>query len=71
MHPYLLMLPATLAASCGFMLPIATPPNAIAIASGYVTTPQMVRAGIVLDLIGALLITAFVALLGRPVFGLP
>lgn len=53
------------------MLPIATPPNAIAIASGYVTTPQMVRAGIVLDLIGALLITAFVALLGRPVFGLP
>jgi sodium-dependent dicarboxylate transporter 2/3/5 len=70
-HPYLLMLPATLAASCGFMLPVATPPNAIAIASGYVTTPQMVRAGLVLDLVGAVLITAAALLLGRPIFGLP
>jgi sodium-dependent dicarboxylate transporter 2/3/5 len=70
-HPYMLMLPATLAASCGFMLPVATPPNAIAIASGYVTTPQMVRAGLALDLLGIVLITAAVFLLGRPIFGLP
>jgi sodium-dependent dicarboxylate transporter 2/3/5 len=69
-HPYLLMLPATLAASCGFMLPVATPPNAVAFASGYVTVPQMVRAGLVIDLLGALLVTLAVAGLGRPVFGL-
>jgi sodium-dependent dicarboxylate transporter 2/3/5 len=69
-HPYLLMLPATLAASCGFMLPVATPPNAVAFASGYVTVPQMVRAGLVMDLLGALLVTVAVAGLARPVFGL-
>jgi sodium-dependent dicarboxylate transporter 2/3/5 len=69
-HPYLLMLPATLAASCGFMLPVATPPNTVAFASGYVTVPQMVRAGLVIDLLGALLVTLAIAGLGRPVFGL-
>lgn len=70
-HPFLLMLPATLAGSCGFMLPVATPPNAIAFASGYITTRQMARAGLALDLLGAVLVTLFVYLLGRPVFGLP
>ncbi len=70
-HPFLLMLPATLAGSCGFMLPVATPPNAIAFASGYITTRQMARAGVALDLLGAVLVTLFVYLLGRPVFGLP
>lgn len=69
-HPYLLMLPATLAASCGFMLPVATPPNAVAFASGYVTVPQMVRTGLVIDLLGAVLVTLAVAGLGGPVFGL-
>lgn len=69
-YPYLLMLPATLAASCGFMLPAGTPPNAVAFASGYVTVPQMVRAGLVIDLLGALLVTLAVAGLGGPVFGL-
>jgi sodium-dependent dicarboxylate transporter 2/3/5 len=71
LHPYLLMLPATLAASCGFMLPVATPPNAVAVASGYVTPRHMLRAGLPLDLLGALLITLFVWLLGRRLFGLP
>jgi sodium-dependent dicarboxylate transporter 2/3/5 len=69
-HPYLLMLPATLAASCGFMLPVATPPNAVAFASGYVTVPQMVRAWLVIDLLGVLLLTLAVTALGRSVFGL-
>jgi sodium-dependent dicarboxylate transporter 2/3/5 len=49
---------------------IATPPNAVAFASGYVTVPQMVRAGPVIDLLGALLVTLAVTALGRPVFGL-
>jgi sodium-dependent dicarboxylate transporter 2/3/5 len=69
-HPYLLMLPATLAASCGFMLPVATPPNAVAFASGYVTAPQMLRVGLVLDVLGAILVTLTVSTLGRAVFAL-
>jgi sodium-dependent dicarboxylate transporter 2/3/5 len=46
-----LLIPVTMASSCAFMLPMATPPNAIVFASGYVKVNQMVRAGIVLNLI--------------------
>jgi len=67
-HPFLLMIPATLAASCGFMLPVATPPNAIAFASGYITAAQMARAGFWLNLIGVVLVTAIVYILVVPVF---
>lgn len=70
LHPFLLMIPATLAASCAFMLPVATPPNAIVFGSGHVTIRDMLRAGVVLDLIGAVLITAVVYLLAIPVFGI-
>lgn len=70
LHPFLLMIPAALSASCAFMLPVATPPNAIVFASGYVTVPQMARAGLWLNLIGVLLITALVYLLLMPVFGI-
>ena len=69
-HLDLLMLLATRAASCSFMLPVATPPNAVAFASGYVTEPQMVRGRLVIDLLGALLVTLAGAGLGRPLFGL-
>ena len=55
--PLPIMLTATLAASFGFMLPAGTPPNAIAYASGYITVPQMVRSGIMVDLFGALIVT--------------
>lgn len=55
--PLLLMVPATISASCAFMLPVATPPNAIAFGSGVLTIPKMARAGIVLNLIGILLVT--------------
>ncbi|GAB4139559.1 MAG: SLC13 family permease [Planctomycetota bacterium] len=59
MDPRVLMLPATLAASCGFMLPIATPPNTVVFASGRVSVGQMARAGLALDALSiALLIAA-------------
>ncbi len=45
------LIPVTMASSCAFMLPMATPPNAIVFASGYVKVNQMVRAGILLNLI--------------------
>ncbi len=53
----LLLIPAALAASLGFMLPVGTPPNAIVFGSGYVRLAQMVRAGFWLNLIGVLLVS--------------
>lgn len=57
-NPYLLAVPAVLAASCAFMLPVATPPNAIVYSSGAITIPQMARAGVVLNILFTLVITA-------------
>jgi len=56
-HPYLLMLTAVLAASSGFMLPVATAPNTIVYATGYVRVRSMTRTGLLLDLAAALVIT--------------
>jgi sodium-dependent dicarboxylate transporter 2/3/5 len=58
MNPMLLMVPAVLSASCAFMLPVATAPNAIVFGSGRVSIREMARAGFVLNLIGAVVITA-------------
>ncbi|HVS11055.1 MAG TPA: DASS family sodium-coupled anion symporter [Planctomycetota bacterium] len=58
--PLALVVPVTLAASCAFMLPVATPPNAIVFGSGRVTIPQMARAGVTLNLVAVLVITALV-----------
>jgi sodium-dependent dicarboxylate transporter 2/3/5 len=55
--PVLLCIPVTLAASCAFMLPVATPPNAVIYASGQVTIRQMMRAGFSLNLLSTALIT--------------
>ncbi len=55
--PLLFMIPATLAASCAFTMPISTPPNAIVFSSGYVHTHQMAKAGIVLNILAIILIT--------------
>ena len=68
--PMLLAIPVALAATCAFMLPVATPPNAIAFGSGYVTIPQMVKAGLWLNLIGIVLVTATVMTLAVWVFGI-
>jgi sodium-dependent dicarboxylate transporter 2/3/5 len=55
--PLFLTVPITIAASCAFMLPVATPPNAIVFATGQITIPQMVRAGIFLNLICIVIVT--------------
>jgi sodium-dependent dicarboxylate transporter 2/3/5 len=71
LDPLLLMVPATFAASvCNFMLPSATGPNAIVFASGHVTIPQMVKAGIGLDVLGAVVLTILIYFLGIPAFGI-
>ncbi len=70
-HPYLLIVPAAIAASCAFMLPVATPPNAIVFAAGHLTIPQMVRAGFWLILISIILITAVTWLVAAPLLGFP
>ena len=68
--PLALLAPAALAASCAFMLPVATPPNAIVFGSGYVTVGQMLRGGALLNVIGIVLITAAVYLLGGVALGI-
>lgn len=69
-NPMVLMIPATISASFAFMMPVATPPNAIIFASGYVTVPQMARVGLVLNLIGIVLVTALIYLVAIPLFGI-
>ena len=59
-HPLATMIAVAIAASYAFMLPVATPPNAIVFASRAVTIPQMAKAGFVLNLLGVLLITFFI-----------
>jgi sodium-dependent dicarboxylate transporter 2/3/5 len=51
-----LLIPVTMASSCAFMLPMATPPNAIVFASGYVKVSQMARAGILINLLAIFLL---------------
>ncbi len=68
-HPLLLLIPTTLAASCAFMLPVSTPPNAIIYGSGRVPIVKMVVAGVWLDLLSVLLLTLFVYTAGHLTFG--
>jgi sodium-dependent dicarboxylate transporter 2/3/5 len=62
------MIPATLSASCAFMMPVATPPNAIVFGSGRLSVGEMARVGIFLNLIGALVIAVVVYLLAPVMF---
>ena len=56
-HPYVLVIPAAMAASCAFMLPIATPPNAIVYGSGHIAMQEMRKSGFWLNLLCLLVIT--------------
>ncbi len=68
-HPLLLLIPTTVAASCAFMLPVSTPPNAIVYGSGRIPIMKMVIAGVWLDVLSVVLLTAFVYTLGHLAFG--
>ena len=57
MEPAMLAIPAAIAASCAFMLPVATPPNAIVYGSGMVSIRQMIRSGMILNIAGIIIIT--------------
>jgi sodium-dependent dicarboxylate transporter 2/3/5 len=65
--PIVLTVPVTFAASCAFMLPVATPPNAVIFGSGMLTIPKMARAGLLLNVIGIFLVS-LVALFLAPKF---
>lgn len=67
--PLVLCVPVTLAASCAFMLPVATPPNAIVYASGMLRIPDMVRAGFIMNIIAMLLLTCAAVWLTPVVLG--
>jgi sodium-dependent dicarboxylate transporter 2/3/5 len=64
-NPLELMLPATFAASCAFMLPVATAPNAIVYGTGRIRMRDILRAGMALNLASIAAITAWMALLSR------
>ncbi|HCW75913.1 MAG TPA: sodium:dicarboxylate symporter, partial [Candidatus Marinimicrobia bacterium] len=68
-NPLLLMIPATLAASQAFMMPVATPPNAIVFGSERVEIRDMAKIGFFINLVGVLVITLVFYYFGRMVFG--
>lgn len=59
-NPYFLLVGATLAASCAFMLPVATPPNAVVFGSGYLKIEDMIKKGFWLNILSIFILTAFV-----------
>lgn len=69
-NPYLLMIPANVAVSMAFMLPVATPPNAIVYGSGQISSQQMARTGFGLNLISIVLITLIFYGLTRSILGI-
>jgi len=66
LDPYLLMIPATMAVSLAFMMPVGTPPNAIAMGGSYIKISEMARIGFVLSILGSVWVTVGVFILGLP-----
>ena len=69
-HPFLLMVPATIAASCAFMLPSGTGPNASVLSSGQLTIPQMARAGLGLNFLAIIFIVIIFYFILFPLMGI-
>jgi len=69
-HPYLLLVGATMAASCAFMLPVATPPNAVVFGSGYLKMEDMVTKGFWMNIISIILLTLFIYFMLPVLWGL-
>ena len=61
-HPAIFAIPVAISSSCDFMFPMSTPPNAIAYSSGYVKASQMLKSGIVINLVSFILLMIVVAL---------
>jgi sodium-dependent dicarboxylate transporter 2/3/5 len=69
-NPLLVMIPATLSASCAFMMPVATPPNAIVFGTSRLRVWHMARIGVILNLVGVILIVLATWILGKAVLGI-
>lgn len=67
-NPLFLMLPATLSASMAFMMPVATPPNAIIFGTNRITIAEMAKTGLIINLVSAVIITLFTYFMIGPVF---
>jgi sodium-dependent dicarboxylate transporter 2/3/5 len=67
-NPLFLMVPVTISCSCAFMMPVATPPNAIVFGSGRIRVLDMARAGVILNVIGMIIIVAAMYVLGGAVW---
>jgi len=68
--PLLLIIPTAIAASCAFMMPVATPPNAIVFSSGEITIPQMCKAGLFLNIVGIALVTLLIYFVAIPLLSI-
>ena len=68
--PLLLIIPTAIAASCAFMMPVATPPNAIVFSSGEITIPQMCKAGLFLNIVGIVLVTLLIYFVAIPLLSI-
>ncbi|WP_099159844.1 SLC13 family permease [Virgibacillus ndiopensis] len=69
-HPYAVMIAAGVAASCAFMLPVATPPNAVVFGSGYLRIPDMAKTGFALNILGIILVTLAIYFILPAVWGI-
>lgn len=69
-NPLMFMIPATLSASCAFMMPVATPPNAIVFGSGRIKITEMVKVGLFINIIGVIVITILFCIVGRAAFSI-